>query len=253
MSINSEHKRMKPVLELAHELDIATNPDPSAIFEAGSAGFQVWCTPQDQPHGWDNIQMNSGSFSKPCEYVGSATWKWEGEVIIGLEIETSSYPLAEQKPDEFSDLKEMPQSENRGSIFNREADIIWLKKKVSWLFEQAGVALPPFDFEQASQPAPYILAHYIASDGDDYVVMVSPELDPQEFCQPGFVLTDTIELCQAGDFPVDTLLRPEHNYTEPDIEPDEGPLTEQYENASRLGDDDWMEAAYEDRISGWDE
>ncbi len=54
MSINSEHKRMKPVLELAHELDIATNPAPAAIFEAGEGGFQVWCTPQHQPSGWDN-------------------------------------------------------------------------------------------------------------------------------------------------------------------------------------------------------
>jgi hypothetical protein len=33
-------------------------------------------------------------------------------------------------------------------------------------------------------------------------------------------------------------------------EPDEGPLVEQYENAARL-DDDWLESAFEDRISGW--
>jgi len=36
-----------------------------------------------------------------------------------------------------------------------------------------------------------------------------------------------------------------------DIEPDEGPLVEQYENASRLHDDDWLEAAYEGAVSGW--
>lgn len=34
---------------------------------------------------------------------------------------------------------------------------------------------------------------------------------------------------------------------------DEGPLTEQSENASRLGDDSWLEAAFEDRICGFDE
>jgi hypothetical protein len=34
-------------------------------------------------------------------------------------------------------------------------------------------------------------------------------------------------------------------------EPGEGPLVEQYENASRLHDDDWLEAAYEGSISGW--
>jgi hypothetical protein len=28
---------------------------------------------------------------------------------------------------------------------------------------------------------------------------------------------------------------------------------EQYENAARLGDDNWLDYAYEDRISGWDE
>lgn len=36
-----------------------------------------------------------------------------------------------------------------------------------------------------------------------------------------------------------------------DIEPDEGPLVEQYENSSRLHDDDWLEAAYEDGVSSW--
>ena len=35
-------------------------------------------------------------------------------------------------------------------------------------------------------------------------------------------------------------------------EDDEGPLVEQHENASRLGDDDWLESAYEDRISGFE-
>ena len=46
MSHHSEHQKMKPVLDLARKLDIATNPDPAAIFEAGSGGFQVWCTPR---------------------------------------------------------------------------------------------------------------------------------------------------------------------------------------------------------------
>lgn len=38
-----------------------------------------------------------------------------------------------------------------------------------------------------------------------------------------------------------------------DIEPDEGPLVEAYENASRVHDDDWLEAMYEDRGSGLEE
>ncbi len=49
------------------------------------------------------------------------------------------------------------------------------------------------------------------------------------------------------------ILRPDNEYHEADTEPDEGPLVEQYENASRLGDDDWLEAGIEDQISGWGE
>ena len=41
MSHHSEHQKMKPVLDLARKLDIATNPHSAAIFEAGSGGFQV--------------------------------------------------------------------------------------------------------------------------------------------------------------------------------------------------------------------
>ncbi len=255
MSHHSEHMRIKPVLDLARQLDIATNPEPLAIFESASAGFQVWCTPEDHPKGWDDIQMVPGSFSKPCEYVGSVNWQWEDSQIVGLEIETSAYALAEQKPDLFCDLNEIPRDDHRRTIFNRDADIEWLQEKVSWLFAEAGVPLPPFIYEQAplSQIGPYILAHYIASDGDEYVVLVSPELDPQEFCQPGYTLTDTLEVWGAGEFPADVPLIPDYDELEPDIEPDEGPLVEEYENASRLGDDNWMESAYEDGVSGWEE
>ena len=49
MSYHSEHQRMKPVLDLARKLDIASNPSLQALFEAGNSGFQVWCIPQDRP------------------------------------------------------------------------------------------------------------------------------------------------------------------------------------------------------------
>jgi hypothetical protein len=232
MSYHSEHMRMKPVLDLARQFDIAINPSPAAIFEAGSAGFQVWCTPDDCPEGWDEIEMIPGTFSKPCEYVGSVSWKWEGEQIVALEIDTTAYALADQKPDMYCELSEIPHGEKRRTIFNRDDDIEWLKEKVTWLFEQAGVPLPPFEYEQAplSQLGPYVLAHFIASDGDEYVVLVSPNLDPQEFCQSGYELVDTIEVWEAGEFPADVILAPAYGELEPDIEPDEGPLTEQYEN-----------------------
>jgi hypothetical protein len=242
---------MKPVLNLAHQLDIASNPDPRAIFEAGSGGFQIWCLPTDHPKGWNGISMNSGAFSKPCEYVGSAHWKWEEEKIVTLEIETSAYALAEQKPDEYSQTMNLSLDDNRRTIFNRDADIEWLKEKISWLFAEAGVPLLPFENEQAplSQLGPYILAHYI-SNTDDYVVIVSPELDPREFCKSGYEVVHTLEIWRAGDFPADVILRPEQNFLEAMIEPDPVPLIEEFQNATGLQEDDWLEADFEDRISG---
>ena len=254
MSYQYEHQRIKPVLDLARQLDIATNPSSQAIFEAGNGGFQVWCIPQDRPQGWSGITMNSGAFSKPCEYVGSVHWKWDDDKIVGLEIETTAYALSDQKPNEYCNLKEIPEAFNRKTIFNREEDIEWLKEKVTWLFETARVPLLPFEYEQApvSEPAHYILAHYEGAD-DEYVVIVSPKTDPQQFCRRGYHLAVTLEIGNAGDFPTDILLRPDHEFFEARREPDEGPLVEQYENAARLHEDDWLEAAYEDQVSGWSE
>ena len=254
MSYHTEHQRLKPVLDLARQLDIATNPEAKAIFEAGNAGFQVWCTPQDHPQDWRGIQMISGAFSKACEYVGSAQWKWEDERIVALEIETSAYALADQRPNEYCNLKEIPEAFHRRTIFNREADIDWLLEKVSWLFQQAGVPLPPFSYEPTplTDRRPFILAHYVSEDSE-YVVVVSSELDPNQFCQSGYEIAHTLELWNAGEFPLDVILRPEREFLEPITEPDEGPLVETYENSVRLHEDDWLEAGFEDRISGWQE
>jgi transcriptional/translational regulatory protein YebC/TACO1 len=87
--------------------------------------------------------MNSGAFSKPCEYAGGAHWKWENDKIVALEIETIAYALLDQKPDEYR---------NHRAITNRAADIEWLKQKIAWLFEKAGVLLLPLEFEE-SEPA----------------------------------------------------------------------------------------------------
>lgn len=254
MSYQSEHKRMKPVLDLARLLDIATNPEKKAIFEAGSAGFQVWCTLYDQPKGWGDVNMVSGTFSKPCEFVGSVHWKWEGEKIVALAIETAAYALADQLPEKFTNQNDPPRSDHRHTIYNREEDITWLQEKVTWLFREAGVELPPFEYEPAPIAASgsYRLAHY-TGNGDDYVVIVSPELDPQEFCQPGYELVHVMDIGDAGDFPANVILHQEFGCSEPDMEPDEGPFVEQFENASRLGDDSWLEAAFEDSISGYGE
>ena len=241
MSYQTEHKRMKPVLDLARQFDIATNSDEQAIFEAGNNGFQVWCIPEDRPKGWNGICMNPGSFSKPCEYVGSVHWRWDDDKIIALEIETTAYALADQKPDEYCNLKDIPKGLHRRTIFNRDADIEWLKEKATWLFQKAGVPLMPFEYEQAalSKIGPYVLAHYV-SEVDEYVVIISPELNPEEFARPGYEIAHTLEIWNAGDFPADVSLRPEQNFFEAEHEPDEGPLVDQYENASRLGDDGWL-------------
>lgn len=254
MSYQSEHQRMKPVLDLAHHLDIATNAHPQAIFEAGNGGFQVWCTPSDRPQGWRDITMNSGAFSKPCEYVGSVLWRWDDDQIVALAIDTSAYALADQRPDEYCNLQDIPKGFNRRKIFNRDADIEWLNEKVAWLFSEVGVALPPFEYEQSapSEIAAFILVHYV-SDEDEYVVIVSPQLSPEEFCKPGYEVARTLAIGNAGDFPADVILRPEGEFFERDTEPDEGPLVEQYENAARLHDDDWLEAGFEDQVSGWGE
>jgi hypothetical protein len=251
MSYYSEHQRMKPVLDLARQLDIATNPHPSAIFEAGSGGFQVWCTPQDHPRDWNGISMFSGAFSKPCEYVGSVHWQWDDDKIIGLQIETTAYALAEQNPDKYCNLQEIPDGFNRRMIFNRNADIVWLKEKVVWLFETAGVPCPPFEYEQTSLSdlRPYLLAYYEAKN-DEYVVIVSPASNPKQFCRAGYQLVCTLEIGNATDFPTNVILRPDHGNREAIIERKPAPVIGQSQTISRAQEDDWLEAAFEDAVSG---
>ena len=85
---------MKPVLDLARQLDIATNPHPRAIFEAGNGGFQVWCTPQDHPQGWNGISMIPGAFSKPCEYVGGPDSVDVYYGIVSLNVEIQHFSIS---------------------------------------------------------------------------------------------------------------------------------------------------------------
>ena len=240
MSYQSEHRRMKPVLELASALDIATNPNLQAIFEAGTGGFQIWCIPQDRPKDWSGIQMHPGAFSKPCEYVGCVHCKWDEDQIVALAIETTAYALAEQKPEQY----------DRVDIINRQEDVEWLKEKITWLFQEAGVVIPPFDQEPQAEvrSAPYLLAHYVSSE-EEYVVILSRDNHPEDFCRPGFELAHTLNIGKASQFPLDVILRPDQQFQEAEIEPDEGPLVEQYENAARDGEDDWLEAAFEDQVN----
>ena len=89
------HRRMAPLLEAAREFDIATNPHPLALFEAGSGGLQIWCTPADNPGGlWEKLEMYAGAFSKPCVLVASVHWPWSEEeepTVTGLWLTADAY------------------------------------------------------------------------------------------------------------------------------------------------------------------
>jgi hypothetical protein len=102
MSYTSEHRRMAPVLAKARELDIATNPAPEALFESLTAGFNLWCTLEDHPKGWDSVLLIAGTFSKPCGFVGTASWKWDDDRIVAISLGADAYELADRHPKIFS-------------------------------------------------------------------------------------------------------------------------------------------------------
>ena len=136
MSYATEHRRMKPVMDKARELDIATNLNPEAVFEAGSGGFQIWCTPNDHPDGWDGVPMIAGAFSKPCSYVASVGWGWDEDRITHLLVSTMPYDLGDHL------------DKGRYSLHNRPEDIAWATDKTRWLFQQAHVQMPPVKIQE---------------------------------------------------------------------------------------------------------
>ena len=144
-SYSSEHRRLKPVMEAARRLDVGTNPAPDAIFEAGSAGFQIWCTPAEHPEGWDAVAatMFPGAFSKACEYVASVKWHWDDETIVGLNLSTAAYALADRMPDIYTSSETRKAVHAKQSIFNRPEDIAWAMKHIHRLFKLANVPTPP--------------------------------------------------------------------------------------------------------------
>ncbi len=144
----SEHRRMKPVLDQARRLDVGYNPAPEALYEAGSAGFQIWCSPQDNPGGpWSEIQMFPGSFPKAVEYVATVHWKWNDETIVGLELSTCAFALADRFPNHFSDSL-IAGRIGMQSIRNRADDIAWAKAKIRALFDLAGVRMPTIEIAE---------------------------------------------------------------------------------------------------------
>lgn len=133
MSYYEEHQKMKPVLALARKLDIATNAAPEAIYEAGSGGFSIWCTPKNHPQnaGWESVKFFSGEFSKPCAYVASVLWGWEGEKITHLVLTTSAYSVKDVFYLSYADIS------------NRPEDLEWAVERIGEIFDAACVKLLP--------------------------------------------------------------------------------------------------------------
>ena len=144
-SYSSEHRRLKPVMEAARKLDVGTNPAADALFEAGSAGFQIWCTPTEHPEGWEAVAptMFPGAFSKACEYVASVNWHWDDETIVGLNLSTAAYALADRLPEQYTASETRRDLAGKTSIFNRPADLVWARQHIHSLFRLADVPQPP--------------------------------------------------------------------------------------------------------------
>lgn len=149
-SFSTEHRRLQPVLEMARKLDIGANPSPDALFEAGSAGFQIWCTPADYPAGWEAVvaKMFPGAFAKDCAYVASVHWRWEGACIVGLELSTAAYALADTLTERFTDSETRRDFRGKQTIYNRAEDLAWAEKHIHRLFKLAGVPIPPIYVEK---------------------------------------------------------------------------------------------------------
>lgn len=134
-------KRQYPVMELPHKLDIAISPTPEARYVPTTRGFEIWCTPEDHPAGWDNVEMIAGPYAQPCAYVGIATWKWLDNQIVGVELETDAYDL-NTRDSTGKHAKPMR------LYHNRPDDLAWASKKITWLFQEAGLPAPDISLEE---------------------------------------------------------------------------------------------------------
>ena len=150
-TITLNRVQIQQVVQTARFYDIAVKSTPEAIFDPLCLGFNIWCTPIDNPGGdWQKIveHMNSGIFTKPCEFVATVYAEWDDEVenVVAMSLSTDAYALADHLPQTY-----INSSRPRGnllSIHNRTEDIAWAKTKTAWLFQQAGVPCPPIVVEE---------------------------------------------------------------------------------------------------------
>lgn len=125
-------KSMALLMEAVCRFDIATNPHPAALFEAGPGGLQIWRTPEDNPGGlWKRVGMVAGAFAKPCAFVGGVLWQCsqrKESSAVCLALTTIAYALGDE------DLVELD------AIHNRPDDIAWVRQKLAWLWQASTAA-----------------------------------------------------------------------------------------------------------------
>lgn len=134
MSIQSEHRKMRPVLNVVRIKDVTQNGSQSAVYEPLSSGFNLWCTDKNRPKGWEAVELTRGAFAQPCGFVGTCWWGWGGEQdeeITHLRVTTDAYDLGDKYNLSGKD------------IHNRPEDIEWAKEKIESAFETANVPMPP--------------------------------------------------------------------------------------------------------------
>lgn len=102
------------------------------LIEPGPSGFQIWCTTQDHPKGWDGFQFcHNDMFAQDCHPVGQCVWMW-GVDIPAVYISTYGHDQLGTGPDQPEDLA-------------------WLQAKVSALFEAADIPCPPIEIAERQE------------------------------------------------------------------------------------------------------
>ncbi|MFQ5616368.1 MAG: hypothetical protein ACE5GO_07920, partial [Anaerolineales bacterium] len=91
--------------------------------------------PADHPVGWEGVPMDAGAFAQPCAYVTSVHWGWDEDRITHLVLSTDAYALSDHH------------GKGRYAYHNRAEDLAWAQAKIRWLFERAGVPMPPIRIE----------------------------------------------------------------------------------------------------------
>ena len=119
--------RMDQLLAAGQRLDIATNPDPAAIFEVSRTFIQIWCTPVDHPEGWESAKMSQGDFPKPCALVAGVHWD-NDERVLQIRTERIGHENAGTEGE---------------TIINRPQDVLWTLGKILDLCKQASIVCPP--------------------------------------------------------------------------------------------------------------